>query len=123
MVLCDSTVIIDAINNVATAQEQLLSIGSQNVLISVITEMEVLAGAINKEHQLKLEKKLKQYNILQIDNRISSKATELIKKYKLSHGLLIPDAIIAASCLIYDFELLTDNIKDFKFIDGLSLCK
>jgi predicted nucleic acid-binding protein len=121
MVLCDSTVIIDAINNVSKAQEELLSIGSQNVLISVITEMEVLAGAINKEHQLKLEKKLKQYNILQIDNRISSKATELIKKYKLSHGLLIPDAIIAASCLVYDFKLLTDNVKDFKFIEGISL--
>lgn len=123
MVVCDSTVIIDAINKVSTAQEQLLSIGSQNVLISVITEMEVLAGAINKEHQLKLEKKLKQYNILQIDNRISSKATELIKKYKLSHGLLIPDAIIAASCLVYDFKLLTDNVKDFKYIEGISLYK
>lgn len=123
MVLCDSTVIIDAINNVSTAQEQLLSIGSQNVLISVITEMEVLAGATNKEHQTKLEKKLKQYNILQIDNRISSKATELIKKYKLSHGLLIPDAFIAASCLVYDFKLLTDNVKDFKYIEGISLYK
>lgn len=123
MVLCDSTVIIDAINNVSTAQQQLLSIGSQNVLISVITEMEVLAGATNKEHQTKLEKKLKQYNILQIDNRISSKATELIKKYKLSHGLLIPDAFIAASCLVYDFKLLTDNVKDFKYIENLSLYK
>ena len=123
MVLCDSTVIIDAINNVSIAQQQLLSIGSQNVLISVITEMEVLAGATNKEHQTKLEKKLKQYNILQIDNRISSKAIELIKKYKLSHGLLIPDAFIAASCLVYDFKLLTDNVKDFKYIENLSLYK
>ena len=31
------------------------------------------------------------------------------------------DAIIAATCLVYDLPLRTHNKKDFKFIDGLEL--
>jgi predicted nucleic acid-binding protein len=44
-----------------------------------------------------------------------------MEKYKLSHGLLIPDAIIAATAITYDLKLFTYNIKDFIFISGIRL--
>ena len=38
-----------------------------------------------------------------------------------SHKIKLPDAIIAASAIVYNFTLLTRNIDDFKRIDGLNL--
>jgi len=48
-------------------------------------------------------------------------ANKLIENYALSHNMGICDAIIAATCLVYDLPLWTHNKKDFKFIDGLEL--
>nr|MDQ2686882.1 PIN domain-containing protein [Armatimonadota bacterium] len=42
-------------------------------------------------------------------------------RYRLSHGLLIPDALIAATALVHDIPLLTKNQRDFRFIAGLRL--
>jgi len=47
----------------------------------------------------------------------------LVEKYSLSHGMKIYDAIIAATCLVYDLPLWTYNVKDFQFINGLELIK
>jgi predicted nucleic acid-binding protein len=54
---------------------------------------------------------------------LSKKSLELMKKYSLSHGLLIPDAIIAASAITKNLPLWTFNQKDFKFIDDLVIFK
>jgi len=121
IILCDSNIIIDAINDVKVVKNELNNIRSENVLISVITEIEVINGAINKEMQKSFIKKLKKYNIIHIDTKTSFKASSLIKKYKLSHGLDIPDAFIAATALIHNLHLYTNNLKDFKFIEGLIL--
>ena len=45
----------------------------------------------------------------------------LIEQFAKSHGLLIPDAIIAATAIIHEIPLYTENIKDFKFIPNLEL--
>lgn len=41
--------------------------------------------------------------------------------YSLSHKLTIPDALIASTALVKNLALYTLNIKDFRFIEGLSL--
>ena len=46
---------------------------------------------------------------------------ELMKIYSMSHGLLIPDALIAATAITKNLPLWTFNQKDFKFIDDLVL--
>ena len=69
----------------------------------------------------KISKKLSRFNIALINNNITIQSFELIQKYRLSHGLLLPDSIIAATALISGFELYTYNVKDFKFILGLKL--
>jgi len=48
-------------------------------------------------------------------------ATQLIDQFNLSHGLLIPDAIIAASAVVHQIELFTYNVKDFQFIPDIKL--
>jgi predicted nucleic acid-binding protein len=59
--------------------------------------------------------------MIRIDEQISEMAVNLLKTYRLSHGLLIPDALIAATALVTDSRFVTKNQKDYRFIDGLKL--
>ena len=51
------------------------------------------------------------------------KAIELLYNYRLSHGLLIADSLIASTALVLDADFLTKNQKDYRFIEGLKLKK
>jgi predicted nucleic acid-binding protein len=44
-----------------------------------------------------------------------------LQQYNRSHGLLIADALIAATALSIQAPLLTANRRDFDFIEGLAL--
>lgn len=48
-------------------------------------------------------------------------AMELLKQYRGSHGLKIPDALIAATAIVHQAPLMTKNQKDFRFIKTLEL--
>ncbi|MCQ3975644.1 MAG: type II toxin-antitoxin system VapC family toxin, partial [Anaerolineae bacterium] len=52
---------------------------------------------------------------------ISDVAVDLLRRYRLSHGLLIADALIAATALSLDTPLVTKNQRDCRFIAGLRL--
>jgi predicted nucleic acid-binding protein len=43
------------------------------------------------------------------------------RQYRLSHGLLIPDAMIAATAMTLGLPLISKNQRDFRFIGGLQL--
>ena len=58
-----------------------------------------------------------------INPEITLRSIDLINNYHLSHGLNIPDALIAATSIEVGLELFTFNIKDFKFIKHLNLFK
>ena len=58
-----------------------------------------------------------------MNEEITEIAINLIETYSKSHGLKIPDALIASTAIYYDFSLWTYNIKDFRFIENLSLFK
>lgn len=45
----------------------------------------------------------------------------LIEKFSKSHGLQIPDALIAATALELGLPLSTANLKDFQYIPDLQL--
>ncbi len=121
LILCDSNIIIDIINGDKVTQQRLVKFEPTQVFISVITEMEVLVGAVNKVMLNQFKKNLKRYNIIQLDIESSLKASILIKDYHLSHGMDIPDSLIAATALTHGLSLFTKNIKDFKFIPNLKL--
>lgn len=63
-----------------------------------------------------MKKKLRYF-----DKNISEMAVDLIVKFKLSHGLQIPDAIIGATAIVYDIPLYTYNVKDFKFMPNINI--
>ena len=109
-VLVDTNVFIDIFKG---RKELLVYLKSIEVYVNPIVLMEIYVGAINKIEIRKFEKFFDDFRI----------AIELIKTYSKSHGLAIPDAFIAATCLENSIELFTFNSKDFKFIDDLKLHK
>lgn len=91
------------------------------VAISVITRLEVLVGAKNKQEQEKIDRFLDRFETIPIDPQTSDKAVELFVDYRLSHGLAIPDCLIAATALRHALPLATGNLRDFRFIPALQL--
>jgi len=55
--------------------------------------------------------------IFELEKAIKIKTAEIRKVHKIK----LPDAIIAATALIYNLTLITRNAKDFKNIDGLKI--
>lgn len=121
LVICDTNIFISAFNGLSKTTEALAKIGSDNVLMPSITVMELYRGMDNKEQMAKMARKIKAYNILDFNEEVSQTAIELIKTFKLSNNLQIPDAIIAALSINYNLPLFTYNIRDFKFIPELNL--
>jgi len=95
-VLCDSNIVINLFDRRGKQYEQALksiaSIGMDNLLISAITEMKVIKGIRNKEHEHQVLKKLEKTHIIALDGNIGARTVELLRKYHLSHGLHILDA-------------------------------
>ena len=78
--------------------------------ISIVTQMELIVGCRDKTELQTLAKFLKRFQIFKLTEQISIKSVELLNQYRLSHGLLIADALIAATALEAD-EILLQEIK------------
>ncbi len=86
--------------------------------ISTISKIEILGWhKISDDIKFKIEKFIKQANVLYIDNKIET----ISIKIKQSQKIPIPDAIIAATTLENKLTLLTRNEKDFYKIKNLKI--
>ncbi len=89
------------------------------VHVSAVTEMELVVGCRNKSELRELSRLLKQMTIIPITPEITTTAIKLLHTYRLSHGLLIADAIIAATAIVSKRILLSGNAKHFSMIEAL----
>ena len=121
MVLIDTNIVIEWLKGNEDIIRNLELIGYNELGISSITKMEVLIGARNASELKVLEKAINSLDVYHLNARISKEGVLLIKKFKLSHNLQIPDALIAATSMIYQVELFTLNKKDFHFIQDIKL--
>jgi predicted nucleic acid-binding protein len=125
-VMCDTDVLIDywdikSARHADTKDIIEKKIGLDQVVISAITKMELLAGAANKAEETKINKMVRRFNIALINNQITNEALQLFENNHLSHDLAIPDCFIGATAKTIGVELFTYNTKDFKFIPKLKL--
>lgn len=122
LTLIDTDILIDVSKNVEVAVSCLRQIEKTGgAAISIITEMELIVGCRNKAELRDLEQFLQRFQVVGLSDEISEIATDLLKKYRLSHGLLIPDGLIAATAMASGNPLISKNQKDYRFIDGLNL--
>jgi len=116
--IADTNIFIKIFRGDADLKKQVESL---NVAVSSVVLLELLQGSKDKAELRQIEKYLACFTVVHFNENVSKKAIELVKTYSKSHGLLLADAIIAATCLENDREPMTFNIKDFKFIRGLKL--
>ena len=121
MILCDTNIFIHAFNGNAKTTSALQKIGFDKILLSSITIMELYQGMSNKKELQAIKKKIRYYDVIEVDIKTSKLTIQLIDQFNLSHGLLIPDAVIGASAVVHQIDLFTYNVKDFQFIPDIKL--
>ena len=120
--LIDTDILVDALRGITDAVDFLARLQADSALqISVISAMELIAGCRNARELSQLHQFLQQIKVLPIDANISWRAYQLMDSFFLSHGLLIPDALIAATALELGLTLCTRNLRHFQMIGNLEV--
>ena len=96
---------------------------SLDAVIDVTVYVECIQGSKSNHEKRVIEKYLARFPLFPITSESSLRALELIRSYSNSHGLFLPDALIAATALENDLTILTYNIADFQFIQYLKFFK
>lgn len=122
LVIVDTDVLIDASRGVNEAIACLEQIEQQSSLaISVITQMELFIGCRDKAELRTVEGFLSRFQIIRLNERMTDIAVDLLRRYRLSHGLLIADTRIAATAIHLDEPFVSKNQRDYRFITNLNL--
>jgi predicted nucleic acid-binding protein len=85
--------------------------------VSVVTKIEMLGFNASDEHYKLLSDFMNDSIVLDLTESIVDTSIVIRKIYKTK----LPDAIIAATALVYDLTLITRNVKDFQNIEGLRI--
>ena len=115
----DTDVLIDAMHGIPNAITFLDEQQEVGIQVSIISAMELVAGCRNKVEITELEKFLKKITCLPVTATASKIAYQLVKSFYHSHGLHLPDALIAATALESDLTLYTRNTRHFRVIPQL----
>ena len=118
MYLLDTNTIIDFCNGKLPLNAKKLMI-SNAPAISVITHIELFASPkISDKERAQLEQIVA---IATIYDHINSPITLCAIRLRQQYKTPLPDAIIAATAIVYNLSLITRNTADFKNIESLQL--
>jgi predicted nucleic acid-binding protein len=120
--LVDTDILIDAGRGIYEAIDYIERLEAQSTLaVSAITYMELIVGCKSKRELRALRKFLSRFDIVTLNEHISKIAVDLLLEYRLSHGLLIADALIAATAIYLNTSFVSKNQKDYRFINKLDI--
>lgn len=116
--MIDTDILIDHLRGLQQAHRFLRERRESGDLlhVSVITHAELLAGARPSEEQM-LQELLESLQTVMIDKAVAEQAGQYCREYSKSHGILLPDALIAASAKGVNAILVTLNAKHFPMKD------
>jgi predicted nucleic acid-binding protein len=121
-VIIDTDILIDAGRGISDATDCLEEVRRRTTsAVSVVTYMELIVGCRDKRELSQLDHFMARFRIMRLNSRMSDIASDLMHSYRLSHGLLIPDALIAATALFLECALVSKNWRHFRFIEELGL--
>jgi predicted nucleic acid-binding protein len=87
--------------------------------VSAITAAELFAGARTAIEERQIEGLLAQLVVHAVDLNIARLGGAWRRRYGPSHGVLIPDALIAATAKVHGLRLVTRNARHFPMLDDL----
>lgn len=117
--LIDTNVVIDYLGQ----KMPLLGMNFMNTIIdaipnlSVVTKIEVLGFNTPDQHYQLLTQFMEDATVLDLSNNVVDTCIEIRKNHKTK----LPDAIIAATALVYDLVVVSRNVTDFKNIKGIQV--
>lgn len=116
--LLDTDVLIDHLRGEAAARSLLLDLAAaeQPPAISVITVAGIEAG-LRAAERPQVEALLSSLQTLSVDAAIARQAGRYRMTFGQSHGVLLPDALIAATALQHEKTLYTLNRKHYPMAD------
>lgn len=121
--LIDSNIIIYTTKGdekAVTFMEQLYADQSKDFLCSVITEAELFSTTISEQIQKIIEGVLSEAEIIEISSDIARKAGEIrAKGYDKGYKIKLSDALIAATAIIENAIVVTNNVADFRKVSHI----
>ena len=105
--LFDTNILIDYLGGLEAARREVE--GHPDRLVSVVTWMEVLAGAHDESEADVIEMFLRDFRLVELSRRVAREAVALRKTRRVR----LPDAIIWASARTESALLVTRNTRDF----------
>jgi predicted nucleic acid-binding protein len=119
--ILDSSIVIDYLRGRAAAMTFVNSLGSTGILRThCVVVGEVLFGARNRSEQDDIDRFFSGFIVEPIVSADCTTALDLLRQFRLSHNLSLPDAFIAATSLRLQVPVATLNDKHFSMIPGLS---
>ena len=117
--LVDTTVLINHLRGKTAARDFLAE--KRELRISCVSLAELFQGARNKKELLQIKKLVSLLAVEWGSARINQRAVEIIEKNYLKFGITFFDSLIAATAIENNLELVTDNLKHFRPIIGLTV--
>lgn len=121
--LLDATILVDLMRDRQTAIDWLKSVGERLIGVPVVARMELIVGCRSAEELRELASRLNPFADVHIQIEDSIQALRWLGKFKLSHGLGIHDALIAAPAARLGLPLYTLNLKHFRPLPGVDARK
>ena len=118
--LLDSNTIIDYIAGLYSgkAKQWLNHIIDEEIIVSVITKIEVLSFDPDKEDNYPiLVDFFEASTILELSDSVVNKTIAIRQKQKIK----LPDSVIASTALVNELVLISRNTKDFRTIPDLEV--
>ena len=118
--LVDTDVLIDVSRNNEAAIDFLDQL-DDSWSMSIITALELIVGARNKNEVTQIDQLIAAYSAIPLTAEIGNSSYGLLRQFAKSHGLRVFDSLISATALAENLTLVTKNKKHFQMISTLKL--
>jgi predicted nucleic acid-binding protein len=114
--LLDTDVLIEYLRGKQQAAEFLEGLDGE-LLLSAITVAELFSGAKGTQEIEALDQFILAFQVIPIDDRLARQGGMIRQQYHLSHGVGLADALIAATALDREAQLVTFNRRHFPMVE------
>lgn len=122
--IIDSAIVIDYLRGLADAVTCLDTItATGRPKTHVVVQAEILQGARNAKEQAAIDVLFAAFDVVAPTDADAGLSIELLRRYRLSHGIGWLDALIAATALRMGLGVCTTNTKHFAPIPNLRVIR